>query len=545
MQTDYKTVFPFEHYREFQERVIQKIIKAINEGKAVLVIAPTGFGKTGAGMTACRLSDSCFYTTPQILLQKQMVETPEFPDIAEIKGKGNYPCLESNSELSCANGLCKIRNNYECTYDAEGNCTYLRARNKAVGSKIIVTNFSYFLTVPKWLFRSDGDLNNKSQKDVRELLIVDEAHRIEDVVLNHIQAKVNLRKIPKELKVGIDFEREANLDNFRALKPYLEKFKEHYKGRADKVGQKIALIPDSELGTPESQILISRSNRYVKALNRISYIFDEVYDSDAQHNWIVNYDKFDDKLVFQPVYVSKYMERTVWSTTSTRILMSGSVINPKQTLKDIGLGDVPCEIIRVPSTFPPANRPIYLDYVVNMKYNKDPKVMDRKRRKMANKVTEIIKKYPNDKVIVHCHSYANAEAMYNYVMSDRILLQDRDDRMQSYDDWQETKNVVFLSVNMTEGIDLVEDMCRCQILLKTPYKSTEDKRVKRRLRNGDQLWYRTSTFEAVLQAYGRAVRSETDHADFYILDRGFEGLRIQIERYIPSYFTEAIAEIPN
>jgi Rad3-related DNA helicase len=84
------------------------------------------------------------------------------------------------------------------------------------------------------------------------------------------------------------------------------------------------------------------------------------------------------------------------------------------------------------------------------------------------------------------------------------------------------------------------DLARWQVIVKVPYPYLGDPQVSTR-RAIDPAWYEWRTALRLVQAYGRAVRSQDDHAVTYVLDALFSGwVRRQHER-LPRWFLEAIA----
>ena len=79
---------------------------------------------------------------------------------------------------------------------------------------------------------------------------------------------------------------------------------------------------------------------------------------------------------------------------------------------------------------------------------------------------------------------------------------------------------ILITPSMTEGIDLVGDLARWQVLCKVPYPLLGDRQVAARMER-DRDWYDWRTCLTVVQAYGRSVRSAEDHAVTYLLDAGF------------------------
>jgi Rad3-related DNA helicase len=147
--------------------------------------------------------------------------------------------------------------------------------------------------------------------------------------------------------------------------------------------------------------------------------------------------------------------------------------------------------------------------------------------RMIIKIEEIIEKHGDEKGIIHCNSYDIADYIYNnlYKCRHRLIIQDRGDREESLKQFISSKNKIFISINMIEGLDLKNDLARYQILAKVPYPFIGDKRVYERLyERGEEDWFNLQAVEAICQAFGRAVRNEDDWATFYILDESFTSL---------------------
>ncbi|GAI61214.1 unnamed protein product [marine sediment metagenome] len=98
--------------------------------------------------------------------------------------------------------------------------------------------------------------------------------------------------------------------------------------------------------------------------------------------------------------------------------------------------------------------------------------------------------------------------------------------------------MVLISPAIKDGVDLKDDMCRFQILLKVPYPNIKDARVNYLLNvKKDRDWYNNETAKDIIQTYGRAVRSPTDYAKFYIIDGSF---RTFPKKLFPRWFLDAL-----
>jgi Rad3-related DNA helicase len=92
---------------------------------------------------------------------------------------------------------------------------------------------------------------------------------------------------------------------------------------------------------------------------------------------------------------------------------------------------------------------------------------------------------------------------------------------------------------MTEGLDLKDHLGRFQIITKVPYPYMGDKVVQARMKKNPG-WYAYKTLLTLIQAYGRATRSETDSSVTYILDGAFDRLISGSKKVLPKWFVEAI-----
>ena len=145
---------------------------------------------------------------------------------------------------------------------------------------------------------------------------------------------------------------------------------------------------------------------------------------------------------------------------------------------DVGLETDDYILIDIPSYFPKENRPTYCIPLGKMTRKNEELSFPR----VAAVVETILKKHEGEKGFIHCHSYRLQRALADYLRSTdhalRIVTHNSHDRNEAYRNWlTRLDDSVFLSVNMTEGIDLKYDLARFQILVKCPFSSLEDKRV--------------------------------------------------------------------
>jgi len=100
-----------------------------------------------------------------------------------------------------------------------------------------------------------------------------------------------------------------------------------------------------------------------------------------------------------------------------------------------------------------------------------------------------------------------------------------------------------LNMIYKHALDLFGDRSQFQVVLKLPYASLGDRRVKQRMED-DPGWYGLFTAQQLVQSLGRSVRSMNDRATSYILDATWPRFLQENRRFLPAYFLNALREFP-
>ena len=174
-------IFPFKTYRRGQREAIAQAKDAFGRGKRFVVVeAPTGSGKSAIAVTLAREAQSAYILTAQKLLQEQYLR--DFPDMALMKGRSNYPCLVAPTHAAAA--PCTIGRKFpECD-----DCPYFVAKDVAIAADNAIMNYAYYL----------AELNYSGGFGPRELLVLDEAHNAEAALMGFVEitlSDVGLRRV--------------------------------------------------------------------------------------------------------------------------------------------------------------------------------------------------------------------------------------------------------------------------------------------------------------------------------------------------------------
>jgi len=163
------------------------------------------------------------------------------------------------------------------------------------------------------------------------------------------------------------------------------------------------------------------------------------------------------------------------------------------------------------------------------------------------KLRQIHDEHPGENGLVHTNSYERAERVQEALGEDLVMVQPEDlDQEVVIKQWNESDQPILASPTMIEGVDLYEDRCRWQALLKVPYGFAGDSRVSYLL---NELyawdWYNETAAIHIQQAVGRAVRGpEPDEAaSFYVIDTKFGDLMWN-KTSPPEWFSDAITSDP-
>ena len=510
--------FPSRSFRAHQREIIAKAVEAFQTGKKCVVLAaPTGFGKSYVNAAFASVTRS-FYATPQLALIDQIMNDSHLQSrFVEIKGRQNYRCYHQ-SHRSVHVGKC-VTGDYSCPERFQ-LCPYWVQKVKALNAQSVLLSFAYLAGESQTEGLTDTYLGT------RNLLILDEAHNIEEQCLNQISLRVSPYTIPlniynQYLPQLRQIETESQLKELlHNLEHQLRKILERSKSIVETTGLSVVEAADKE-----------NIERYLANYH--------LYET-SKNEWI--WQLQNDHLILQPVFAREFMRELVWKRGKYYIISSATILDPKEYAELSGLTNILQEdeicFLQVPSTFPVENRPI-IDATVGP-LSRDE--WENNKQNALEVVEEILRKEEGN-VAVHCHSYHHQQWLAQNLSEDlkpRLIVHTSRNREQKLEEWKRSRGKVFVSVAFNEGQDWKYDVCNAQILLKVPFPDLSDKRVRRRLELGYRQWYNNQAMLEVIQAYGRAIRAEDDEARFYVVDGSFTRLVKNCWRFIPEWFKEAL-----
>lgn len=353
----------------------------------------------------------------------------------------------------------------------------------------------------------------------RDLIIVDEAHKLEDIIRSNIS--VTFRKDKVE-KFGLP--KLPYYDDFGRYIRFLQRYRDEIKVRQENLLKEIR--EETSKGITTSRISrIKDINEINEMIDKIDFILDDY--KQFKEEWGTK--KSDTGISFFPITAKRFLNKVLGK--GDQFVLSSATSPFKEELGPFGSN---LELISVPSSFLVKNRLIYLDYIGSMSFYN--------REKTIPKVAEKIKELATDRTIVHCHSYkiANGIARNLKDLGVDYILQREGHREEDLERFKKKKSNIFLSINMEDGISLDDDICRVNILAKVPYPNFKDPQIERRRKLEGDRFIDIIVTRKIAQAYGRATRSENDWSRFYILDLDFKFFFNKNKDLFPEWFKEAI-----
>ena len=139
-------------------------------------------------------------------------------------------------------------------------------------------------------------------------------------------------------------------------------------------------------------------------------------------------------------------------------------------------------------------------------------------------------------------TYELAIQLRAYLTGPRYVWHTKDNKDQVLADFRADggrSGRILVGSGLTEGVDLVGDIARWQVLTSIPYASMGDAATVARSEL-DPEFYADAAVKSLIQAYGRVCRTPTDHGATYIFDSRFKQLYDEWTYLFPPWFRDAV-----
>ncbi|RAP50628.1 MAG: ATP-dependent helicase [Methanosphaera sp. SHI613] len=525
--------FPFKEARHNQLELIEKILTAFdNDKKYIILEAGTGTGKSAIAATLGQILQPAYILTMTKQLQRQYADEFGYP---QVKGRNNFSCLDSGSLNKCDQGTCQtIRTGQEfsCpygikieksnqkdineydpetyyntpfTFNSTNKCPYWNQKAIAIEEPVTLLNYDYAYL----------EFNYVQHFQKRNLMILDEAHNIEDKIMHKLELNLYNKQLQKDIQESIPREMMTYTD----IKDWIAFLEAIY---------------DSYNAINTNNLTKQKGDRIEHTKRKIKEITGNIKKN--PDDWVVSPE--DNSVSFKPLKVDKYAKETLFQYADKVLFMSATILDKDLFCKWLGLDPEEVYYIHSESPFKKEYRPIHMKLVGPM----SKRALWHTAPKTIPVLKEIMDKHYNEKGLVHTNSYKCQQYIIDHIREQRILSHDSKNREQILREFEKSNDpYVLVSPSMSEGVDLPYEKCEFQVIYKVPYPYLGDKQINER-KNLDPEWYAYKTIMTLMQAYGRGMRAENDHCDTYILDKNIQTIlrNKMYRRLIPKFFREAI-----
>ena len=541
------------HPRGRQVEDIDRIMRAfLDDGfKTVVLSAPTGTGKSIIGAVVSEAihqikkpespAGASFLLTPTIVLQEQYQKSFASKDPLDtkfrlIKGAGNFDCsalstdIEPQTAESCALRLFNKEGLTEII-DAHCNqCEFSRQKRLRDRARHLICNYSYYFI----------DRMYMQVMAQRTVCVFDEAHLINDLFTEHNAiyfSDSRLKKVVEEVAEALSLVHPSVFKNIREVAADLKNgeitqttYMEALVKLADAYGQ------ICELATEQADRAVHDHKKYLKlsALSKkyhglgckigdlLEYDYPHAFEY-KEHNPKIN--QHENEVSVKPIFVGDMFDTLI--NAEYNLLMSAT-FSKQYAERTLTLENA--THIRLAPTFPREHKQVVFFKPLNLNYNslKDPKTV----KQMQATCFELVRHHvlKGERGIILTPSFVLtegiAQALDGANLGARIFEHRRGEKLADligrFTRYQ-SGPAVMITPSGFEGLDLAGDLSRFCIVVKAPFGSLGDARMKKILASWPDV-YSLLALMKITQAVGRSVRGPDDWAVSYMLDSNIQRL---------------------
>lgn len=518
-----------------------KLIAENWDKKYHIISAPTGVGKSLISLAVSFAAGNAYILTHTKQLQDQYINGPG--DVVDLRGRGNYKC-GINPTMTAADAPCVQFKHIIGQCAKRGICPYIQQKQKALAANNLSTNYAYFL-----YSRLCGPFQ---ECDPRNVLIADEGHILENQLINFAEFELNPEEIKDEFGIydmtwNFTGSEEENVEIVDSIAEEMNSEMNRLNCEVRKIYRRLGIneetatakdiqdLPDKE--KRKIKELLSQADKLDKILKKIN-----IYLSTRKHTkWVIHSNDEKNSLIVTPLTSDSLFHPFCGGAANKFVFLSATIGDPEEFARELGLPLEDCNFVEVDSTFDANESPIIHISVGKFNYQE----IDRTLPKALKVIDSLLNEHSGDKGIIHSTSYKITNFIAQNSFHRKRLLHkgvkkfgaNNNELIKMHEDSKQS--TVLLSPSMGTGISLDDELARFQIIIKLPFLSLGDPRVKRKMQISNS-WYRNKMWQEVMQMSGRATRSDDDYCITYILDESMEYFYQMDRKRLPNWFKDRL-----
>lgn len=533
----------FPAWRDFQDSALYDIADASE--RFVMAVVPTGAGKSLIYMMLAQLLDvrACVLTRTKNL-QRQLHGDFDSMGLRTVQGMNSYLCqavqpggelygpfvelVRNNPTMGCDEGPCRF--GARCTLKT-GGCDYYDAVRKASSSRLVVTNYTFWLHQHKLARRQDGN-GERRQRGLGQfgLLILDEAHEapeaLSEFLTIHLEpwelAKLAIRPLdgtpePEQWKDWAAFHAEAAEE------------------KAGKLREEIEQLQQSARTVKKPML------EEAKVLDRLATTLKSI--SEIGEDWVCFWDAQGGgpgRWSFTPKWPAKMAESTLFQGIPKVLLTSATV--REKTARYLGIGREKLKVLEYPSTFPAVRRPVVHIQTTKVHH----KMTEADTRMWLARIDQLLAQRGDRKGIIHTVSYARARALVQAsAHRDRMIVHSAagtNNAITKFKQAARESGAILVSPSVTTGYDFPYEECEYQIVTKIPFPDSRDPVLQART-NEDPDYPMYLAMQTLVQMAGRGMRAKDDQCETLIIDDNVKWFVWKHKGLAPKWFLDTLKSV--
>lgn len=463
----------FSTFRHGQGEAIDTVVTC--DQPFVTGAYPTGSGKSVVAVGSALMNGgrTVIYTSTKALAEQYLDDFSSI-GMTEMRGQSNFQCLESRR--TCADG--KNR----CNARKSGECPYLQARNRFLGSNLAVTNYDYGLS---------SNLYGDGIGEV-DLLVLDEAHSAVQQLSDALTIEFNHHDYHQlYLIVG---------DPPKAV-PDITAWKSWGAQAAKRLAERLKELGDDHTHHPP------HAERFKGTLARLN---------EVDETWVFEHpeSKFSR---FSPLWPTKYAKKVLFAGAKKVLLISATIVPKTLTLLDVQPEE--SLFLHQSYSFPAHRCPVYLYGTVQIDYRTDASGWAVTMGRMDTLTGMRLDR----KGITHSISYEKQDYIKNNSAYSDLMLAPKSNALIR--EIQLFKNspppMQLVSPAITTGYNFPYGQCEYSHIIKVPFVDTRGAIMKSRAEQ-DPEYPPYLMAQNLTQMCGRPMRANDDQNETFIHDRHAE-----------------------
>lgn len=518
---------------------------------------PTGVGKTYIATAIADSVKNAYILTSSLQLQGQYEKS--WKEIVNLKGRSNYSCTV-NPKFTVDAAPCAANKDLFADCMSKRCCSYYNQRNLAIASKAMITNPVYMLYSTHCGFAKEED----APWVKRSVLIIDEAHNIENHLVSFAESNVDPFRYHAEFGCDTDkfrFTGDQAVDYMmvvqikeilmeKAIELLGQLEKEFPIARFTGVDPRTWARSFTDKAAEKVRKLQTRINALDKAIQPLKIFFNtHATPEELNRRWIVTKVADQNVLKLAPVYGDFLFKEYFGTLADKFVFLSATLGSKKSFAREIGISESEIFYKETDSPFSPEKSPVIVMPSITLSKDHYKSSVS----KVGGIVDTILDMHQGERGMIHSITYDLQKHIFMGVTDGnrkRLVCRDMDELSNAKNKKKRSneellslhvkkKDSVLLSPSMMEGVDLHDDLSAFQIIIKLPWANLGDIRIKTKS-NLDSAWYNNKMWLNILQASGRSTRHENDSSVTYILDAKFMYFYDMWKQNLPKWFVDRL-----